>query len=161
MVTDSELASQFDVPLPIIPDSLVRRYVKLEELSEKLAICPDEFIYGYRGFSRFDLIKKIVTVIITISADPGCGERDLMVNYNLEGEYIDHLLVFGSGFLKEPSDEDNSRTMVFHSCTVEKDHIEVYERVVTYSSRNRIISEITNTRIYSIEADGTFLLLGK
>lgn len=155
---DQKLASPFEVPLPKIPTDYANKYIKINELDKVLAICPDEFIYGYLAFSRFDISDEFITVIITISADSGCGERNLLVNYNFQGSYIDHIIIYGSNVLKKPSSVDGSRTMLFHQGLVNKDFIEVYERIVAYSAKNKILSEDKTTRVYKIEQDGKFRL---
>lgn len=156
---DPDIGSSFETPLPKMPKEYANKYIKINELEKDLFICPDEFIYVFLAFSRFEISKKFVAIEISISADAGCGERDLFITYNLQGEYIDHLIIYGSSFLKRPSNEDRSHIMLFHQGLIDKDTIEVNEKVIDYSSKNKIISEVTTTKIYNIEDDGAFRLV--
>lgn len=158
---DSNMASEFDVPLPEIPIEYVSQYIQIDELSQSLAICSKEFILGYMAFSRFDIAGEFVTIIITISADPGCGQRDLMVTYNLQGEYIDHLIVFGSGLIKRPTPEDRGRIAQRFESTISNDYVKITERITSFSSKNEISSVDKTIRGYKIEPDGTFSLISE
>jgi len=151
---DYERASKFSTPLKPIQQTYCEYYLFKYGISDKPDYCPKEKLDNLVYFAKYNVSVKYYLLHFSYFLDAGCGGKDYLVTYTLDGKFCDTLQIYGEGRWMQPTKTNPKSQTYAQEGTVYKDSI-----TTKYVQHNGdIIRDVKGRKIYNKNTYSTYII---